>query len=73
MSLGNQRLEAGVTERPGLVEDSSVPEGPLIPLPILPVSLQGNNIMLVASQPALQGPERKSFEIIFREVRSHCV
>lgn len=32
------------------------------------VSLQGNNIMLVASQPALQGPERRSYEIIFREV-----
>ncbi|XP_060478237.2 basement membrane-specific heparan sulfate proteoglycan core protein isoform X8 [Panthera onca] len=31
------------------------------------VQITGNNIMLVASQPALQGPERKSFEIIFRE------
>lgn len=30
---------------------------------------QGNNIMLVASQPALQGSERKSYEIVFREVR----
>ncbi|XP_038319304.1 basement membrane-specific heparan sulfate proteoglycan core protein isoform X13 [Canis lupus familiaris] len=31
------------------------------------VQITGNNIMLVASQPALQGSERKSFEIIFRE------
>ncbi|XP_036699513.1 basement membrane-specific heparan sulfate proteoglycan core protein isoform X6 [Balaenoptera musculus] len=31
------------------------------------VQITGNNIMLVASQPALQGPERKSYEIIFRE------
>ncbi|XP_053064616.1 basement membrane-specific heparan sulfate proteoglycan core protein isoform X8 [Acinonyx jubatus] len=31
------------------------------------VQITGNNIMLVASQPAPQGPERKSFEIIFRE------
>lgn len=37
--------------------------------PILLVSPQGNNIMLVASQPALQGPERKSYEVVFREVR----
>nr|XP_023491329.1 basement membrane-specific heparan sulfate proteoglycan core protein isoform X8 [Equus caballus] len=31
------------------------------------VQITGNNIMLVASQPVLQGPERKSYEIIFRE------
>ncbi|XP_020951153.1 basement membrane-specific heparan sulfate proteoglycan core protein isoform X15 [Sus scrofa] len=31
------------------------------------VQITGNNIMLVASQPALQGPERRSYEIIFRE------
>nr|XP_044625881.1 basement membrane-specific heparan sulfate proteoglycan core protein isoform X2 [Equus asinus] len=31
------------------------------------VQITGNNIMLVASQPALQGPERKSYEILFRE------
>nr|XP_035965228.1 basement membrane-specific heparan sulfate proteoglycan core protein isoform X20 [Halichoerus grypus] len=31
------------------------------------VQITGNNIMLVASQPALQGSERKSFEIVFRE------
>uniref|UniRef100_A0A673TRL3 Basement membrane-specific heparan sulfate proteoglycan core protein n=1 Tax=Suricata suricatta TaxID=37032 RepID=A0A673TRL3_SURSU len=31
------------------------------------VQITGNNIMLVASQPAPRGPERKSFEIIFRE------
>ncbi|XP_039074704.1 basement membrane-specific heparan sulfate proteoglycan core protein isoform X3 [Hyaena hyaena] len=31
------------------------------------VQITGNNIMLVASQPEPQGPERKSFEIIFRE------
>lgn len=37
------------------------------------VSLQGNNIMLVASQPALQGPERRSYEIIFREVGGTCL
>nr|XP_054952810.1 basement membrane-specific heparan sulfate proteoglycan core protein isoform X2 [Pan paniscus] len=30
------------------------------------VQITGNNIMLVASQPALQGPER-SYEIVFRE------
>lgn len=45
------------------------PREPLSPLPSPLVSPQGNNIMLVASQPALQGPERKSYEIIFREVR----
>lgn len=33
------------------------------------VSLQGNDITLVAYQPALQPRERKSFEIVFREVR----
>lgn len=71
MSLGDHRPEVGVTERPALVEDTSVPGSPSIPLPMLLLSLQGNNIMLVASQPALQGPERKSFEIIFREVRPH--
>ncbi|XP_058532481.1 basement membrane-specific heparan sulfate proteoglycan core protein isoform X2 [Ochotona princeps] len=31
------------------------------------IQITGNNIMLVASQPALQGPGRKSYEIIFRE------
>ncbi|XP_030109089.1 basement membrane-specific heparan sulfate proteoglycan core protein isoform X1 [Mus musculus] len=31
------------------------------------IQITGNNIMLVASQPALQGPERRSYEIIFRE------
>ncbi|XP_036888870.1 basement membrane-specific heparan sulfate proteoglycan core protein isoform X6 [Sturnira hondurensis] len=31
------------------------------------VQITGNNIMLVASQPALQGPERKRYEIVFRE------
>lgn len=31
---------------------------------------QGNNIMLVAFQPALQGSERKSYEIVFQEVRN---
>ncbi|XP_032156611.1 basement membrane-specific heparan sulfate proteoglycan core protein isoform X9 [Sapajus apella] len=31
------------------------------------VQITGNNIMLVASQPALQGPERRSYEIVFRE------
>ncbi|XP_023578281.1 basement membrane-specific heparan sulfate proteoglycan core protein isoform X8 [Octodon degus] len=31
------------------------------------VQIMGNNIMLVASQPAPQGPERKSYEIVFRE------
>ncbi|XP_049631522.1 basement membrane-specific heparan sulfate proteoglycan core protein [Suncus etruscus] len=31
------------------------------------VQITGNNIMLVASQPALQGPEKKSYEIAFRE------
>ncbi len=53
----------------GLVEDPTVPGSLSVPLPISLVSLQGNNIMLVASQPALQGPERKSYEIIFQEVR----
>lgn len=44
----------------------------LPPMPFLTflVSLQGNNIMLVASQPEPQGPERRSYEIIFREVGS---
>lgn len=69
MSLGNQSWEAGDVERLGLAEDPSVPESPLVPLPILLLSPQGNNIMLVASQPALQGSERKSFEITLREVR----
>ncbi|MXQ93753.1 hypothetical protein E5288_WYG016917 [Bos mutus] len=31
------------------------------------VQITGNNIMLVASQPALQGPERKNYEVVFRE------
>ncbi|XP_069893790.1 basement membrane-specific heparan sulfate proteoglycan core protein isoform X4 [Dipodomys merriami] len=31
------------------------------------IQITGNNIMLVASQPAPQGPERRSYEIIFRE------
>ncbi|XP_043301913.1 basement membrane-specific heparan sulfate proteoglycan core protein isoform X5 [Cervus canadensis] len=31
------------------------------------VQITGNNIMLVASQPALQGPERRSYEVVFRE------
>ncbi|XP_046324592.1 basement membrane-specific heparan sulfate proteoglycan core protein isoform X2 [Marmota monax] len=31
------------------------------------VQITGNNIMLVATQPALQGPEGKSYEIVFRE------
>ncbi|KAI4587988.1 hypothetical protein MJG53_002396 [Ovis ammon polii x Ovis aries] len=31
------------------------------------IQITGNNIMLVASQPALQGPERKSYEVVFRE------
>ncbi|XP_035881385.1 basement membrane-specific heparan sulfate proteoglycan core protein isoform X7 [Phyllostomus discolor] len=31
------------------------------------VQITGNNIMLVASQPAPQGPERKRYEIVFRE------
>ncbi|XP_055978752.1 basement membrane-specific heparan sulfate proteoglycan core protein [Sorex fumeus] len=31
------------------------------------VQITGNNIMLVTSQPELQGPERKSYEITFRE------
>lgn len=56
--------------------DPTVPESPPVHLPIPLVSPQGNNIMLVASQPALQGPERKSYEILFREVRGtwpHCV
>lgn len=33
------------------------------------VQITGNNIMLVASQPALQGTERRSYEIVLREVR----
>lgn len=40
------------------------------PLPILLLCPQGNNIMLVTTQPAPPGPERKSYEIIFREVMS---
>ncbi|ELW68518.1 Basement membrane-specific heparan sulfate proteoglycan core protein [Tupaia chinensis] len=32
------------------------------------VQITGNNIMLVASQPAPQGPERKSYEVILREL-----
>ncbi|KAM5269990.1 basement membrane-specific heparan sulfate proteoglycan core protein isoform 4-T4 [Hipposideros larvatus] len=31
------------------------------------IQITGNNIMLVASQPSLQGPERKSYEIVLRE------
>ncbi|XP_043765072.1 basement membrane-specific heparan sulfate proteoglycan core protein isoform X5 [Cervus elaphus] len=31
------------------------------------VQITGNNIMLVASQPALQGPERRSYEVVFQE------
>ncbi|KAK2507936.1 hypothetical protein MC885_016530, partial [Smutsia gigantea] len=31
------------------------------------VQITGNNIMLVASQPVLQGPERRSYEIVFQE------
>ncbi|XP_073089464.1 basement membrane-specific heparan sulfate proteoglycan core protein isoform X4 [Manis javanica] len=31
------------------------------------VQITGNNIMLVASQPVLQGPERRSYQIVFRE------
>ncbi|XP_048206406.1 basement membrane-specific heparan sulfate proteoglycan core protein isoform X2 [Perognathus longimembris pacificus] len=31
------------------------------------IQITGNNIMLVASQPAPLGPERRSYEIIFRE------
>ncbi|XP_039710566.1 basement membrane-specific heparan sulfate proteoglycan core protein isoform X7 [Pteropus medius] len=31
------------------------------------IQITGNNIMLVASQPPLQGPERKSYEIVLRE------
>nr|XP_019568140.1 PREDICTED: basement membrane-specific heparan sulfate proteoglycan core protein isoform X7 [Rhinolophus sinicus] len=31
------------------------------------IQITGNNIMLVASQPALQSPERKSYEIVLRE------
>lgn len=58
-----------MTERLGPVEDSCVPESPLVPPQSYWYLPQGNNIMLVASQPALQGSERKSFEIIFREVR----
>ena len=64
MSLGDWR-----GRRLGLGEEPTVPESPSVPLPSPLVSPQGNNIMLVASQPALQGPERKSYEIIFREVR----
>ena len=55
---------------------SYCPQECLASPPILLVSLQGNNIMLVASQPVLQGPERKSYEVVFREVRGtrpHCV
>lgn len=48
---------------------SYCPQEPLGSPPILLVSPQGNNIMLVASQPALQGPERKNYEVVFREVR----
>lgn len=54
------------------MEDPTVPESPSIPLLIPLVSPQGNNIMLVASQPALQSPERKSYEIVLREVRRPC-
>ncbi|XP_075408101.1 basement membrane-specific heparan sulfate proteoglycan core protein isoform X2 [Tenrec ecaudatus] len=31
------------------------------------IQITGNNIMLVASQPALQGPGKKNYEIVFRE------
>ncbi|CAK6440721.1 unnamed protein product [Pipistrellus nathusii] len=31
------------------------------------IQIMGNNIMLVAFQPALQGSERKSYEIVFQE------
>lgn len=48
--------------------DPFSPRAPQLPHPIPPVSFQGNNIMLVASQAAPQGPERKSYEIVFREV-----
>lgn len=48
--------------------DPTVPKSPSVPLPIPLVSPQGNNIMLVASQPVLQGPERRSYQIVFREV-----
>lgn len=51
------------------VENPTVPKSLLFPLPTPPLSPQGNNIMLVASQPAPQGPERKRYEIVFREVR----
>lgn len=54
------------------MEDPTVPESPSIPLLFPLVSPQGNNIMLVASQPALQSPERKSYEIVLREVRCPC-
>lgn len=60
-----ERCEAGVMGR-GWDEWRT----PLsVPLSILLASPQGNNIMLVASQPALQGPERKSYEIVLREVK----
>lgn len=64
------RVERGrlVVRSLELVEDSTVPKGPSFPPNPTGVS-QGNNIMLVASQPALQGSERKSYEIVFREVR----
>uniref|UniRef100_A0A8I6ASH2 Basement membrane-specific heparan sulfate proteoglycan core protein n=1 Tax=Rattus norvegicus TaxID=10116 RepID=A0A8I6ASH2_RAT len=44
---------------------TSGPQGS--PLSDPDIQITGNNIMLVASQPALQGPERRSYEIIFRE------
>ncbi|XP_075802672.1 basement membrane-specific heparan sulfate proteoglycan core protein isoform X4 [Microtus pennsylvanicus] len=44
---------------------TSGPQGS--PLSDPDIQITGNNIMLVASQPAPQGPERKSYEIIFRE------
>uniref|UniRef100_A0A8C5L5G0 Basement membrane-specific heparan sulfate proteoglycan core protein n=1 Tax=Jaculus jaculus TaxID=51337 RepID=A0A8C5L5G0_JACJA len=31
------------------------------------IQIMGNNIMLVASQPALRGPERRNYEMVFRE------
>lgn len=68
-SLGTGAWKIGERRGWNLVENPTVPKSLLFPLPTPLVSPQGNNIMLVASQPALQGPERKRYEIVFREVR----
>lgn len=59
-------MGAGVQERLALLGPPRTPQF----LSQLYLCFQGNNIMLVASQPALQGPEKKSYEIAFREVRT---